>query len=160
MKIKKYTLICFFIFLLVIGCMKKEEADSYDKIVSSADEEISEPVSEKALMAAEVNLTASKIMVPERLTIKKGTAVRWNNQDKNFYHNLIIYSAEIERPKSDDIIIQSGNIAPLKWWDYVFEESGNYAVKDIYSGTMKGEITAEAAADISETKIIGRIAVE
>ena len=62
--------------------------------------------------------------------------------------------------QAKDIIVKSENIAPFGSWDYVFEESGNYIVKDIYSGTMKGEITAEVTADISEAEIIGRIDVE
>jgi plastocyanin len=156
MKSKRYIIICFLIVFLVTGCAKKEAAPSDEDLV----EEISEPVLKKVLTIAEVDLTAEKIMVPDKLTIKKGTMVRWNNKDKNFNHNLFIYPAEIERPKQEDIIVQSGNIAPSEQWDYVFEESGNYIVRDIYSGTMKGEITAEAAADISGAEIIGRINAE
>jgi len=156
MKSKRYLIICLLVIFLVIGCAKKETAPSYN--VPS--EEMPEPLPETVVTISEVDLTAEKIMVPDKLTIQKGTMVRWNNKDKNFNHNLYIYSAEVERPKQEDIIVQSGNIAPFGWWDYVFEESGTYTVRDIYSGTMKGEITAEVTADISEAKIIGRIDVE
>ena len=58
-------------------------------------------------------------------------------------------------------LIQSGNIAPEDSWDYTFEETGKYIVKDIYSGTMRGQITTEVIKEIiSEGKVVGTINVE
>ncbi|MBW2965683.1 hypothetical protein KY342_01110 [Candidatus Woesearchaeota archaeon] len=156
----RYVVICFLI-VFIIGCAKDGIIPSEElPVTEEVLEEMPGPVTEEVLTIVEVDLTSDKVMVPDRIIIKKGTMIRWNNKDKNFNHNLLIYSADIERPKQEDIIVKSGNIAPLNWWDYVFEESGNYIVKDIYSGTMKGEITAEVIADISEAEIIGRINVE
>ena len=158
MRLIKYLIICFLIIFLVSGCAKEEvqEEKVVEEITEEAqvEEEIPELVSHLA-----VRLTEDKVMVPSKLEIAKGDAVKWVNEDKNFNHNLIIYSAMIERPSAKDIIVQSGNIAPGDSWDYTFEESGDYTVKDVYSGTMRGEITAEVTADISEEKVIGTVSV-
>ncbi len=153
MKLVRYIILCFLILFLISGCGKDVEEGMV--------EEITEEVEEVPETAAtiEVRLTEEKIMVPDELQIAKGNKVRWVNEDKNFNHNLVIYSAEIERPATKDIIIKSGNIVPGNSWDYIFEESGVYTVKDIYSGTMRGEITAEVTADISEGDVIGTVSV-
>jgi len=113
------------------------------------------------LKTVEVNLTADKLMIPDNIKIKKGTAVRFFNREEKYYHNLIIYSADVEKPMASDVIAQSSNINPGEYWEYVFERSGEYVVKDIYSGTMRGEITAEVVSEILEKgEIIGTISVE
>jgi plastocyanin len=161
MKLIKYTILCFLILFLVSGCVKE--------VITEEEEEMPEKITEEEAQAEEevpgivshtVRLTKDKTMVPDSIQIKKGEAVKWVNEDKSFYHNIIIYPADIERPAAKDVIVQSGNIAPEDSWEYLFEESGSYAVKDIYSGTMRGEITAEATAElISEGKVIGTINV-
>ena len=99
-------------------------------------------------------------MIPNQIDIPKGSILEWVNEDKNFNHNLVIYSAVIERPSAKDIIVQSGNIAPGDSWDYTFEETGEYRIRDIYSGTMRGEVSAEVTAElISEGKDIGTVNV-
>ncbi len=160
MKLIKYIILCFLILFLVSGCVK-EVKEEQEQVVEEITEEagVEEEVP-KAVVSIEVRLTEEKTMVPDELQIAKGDKVKWTNEEKNFNHNLIIYSADIERPGAKDIIVQSGNIAPGNSWEYAFEESGDYIVKDIYSGTMRGEITAEVTAElISEGKVVGTISV-
>jgi len=166
MKLKFISLIILVLFL-VSGCAGKiaegdgQIAEDIEGIGKDAQADENVQVSEGALVSpVVVRLTEQKTMDPDELHISKGDTVKWVNTDKNFNHNLVIYPAEIERPTAKDIIVQSGNIAPSSSWDYTFEESGTYAVKDIYSGTMRGEITAEVTADISEAEIIGTVSVE
>jgi len=162
MKVIKYFLILFLIIFLA-GCVKKE-AMPREEMPAAVPRPVEKP-EEIPLPTApgvfEVDLTAEKIMVPDIIKIKKGTTVRWFNRDTKFYHNLVIYSAAIEKPRASDVIAQSGNINPGEYWEYVFEESGDYIVKDVYSGTMRGEITAEVISEILEKgEIIGRVSVE
>jgi plastocyanin len=157
MKIK-YLIVCFLILFLVSGCVE-EEVQEEDQIV----EEIAEgvQVEEEPVFVSHivVKLTSDKVMDPDNLQINEGDVIKWVNEDKRFNHNLVIYPADIERPITKDIIVKSGNIAPEGSWDYTFEEAGEYVVKDIYSGTMRGEVTAEVTAIISEGKDIGTIYV-
>lgn len=137
MKIIKCVVLCFLIMFLVSGCFKeaKETADVVDKLPEDTDR------GSLGVSKSMIRLTSDKKMDPNSLTIRKGEGVKWTNEDQKVNHNLVIYSAAIERPTSNDIIVKSSNIAPGDSWDYVFEESGVYTVKDIYSGTMRGEIT-------------------
>ncbi len=157
MKLIKYIILCFLILFLISGCVKEveEEEQVVEEIGEEEDviEEVPEFVSHVVVI-----LTEEKTMVPDELQISKGDVIKWVNEDKNFNHNLVIYSADIERPSTKDIIVKSGNIAPGDSWDYIFEESGVYTIKDIYSGTMRGEITAEVTADIKE-KVVGIVSV-
>ena len=78
---------------------------------------------------------------------------------------MIIYFAEIERPTQKDVIVQSGNIAPGEYWEYEFDEKGEYIIKDIYSGTMRGKITGDTTKKtilelLNEGKIGGTISVK
>ena len=166
MRFIKYLIICFLVVFLISGCVKKGVVpiEELPASVEAPEEEFPEPVKEGVLTIFEVDLTADKIMVPDTILVKKGTMVRWNNKDRNFYHKLIIYPANIERPMPEDVIVQSENIDPWGWWDYVFEESGKYIVKDIYSGTMRGQVTAEVTRGLSEIldegEVIGTINVK
>ena len=139
---------CFVIFFLIVflvGCAKEgieprqEMPGAVPGVVEREPEVTPAP---SVLGTVEVDLTADKVMVPNEVEIKKGTAVRWYNREEKFYHNLVIYSADIETPRASDVIAQSGNINPGEYWEYVFEEPGRFTAKDIYS-MMKGEITVE-----------------
>jgi plastocyanin len=160
MRLIKYIILCLLVLFLVSGCAEEEVQD--DGIVEELGEEVDEGVDKVPEFVSHVvvRLTEEKTMDPSELHIAKGDVVKWVNEDKNFNHNLVIYPAEIERPTTKDIIVKSGNIAPGGNWDYTFEEAGEYVVKDIYSGTMRGEITAEATADISKGEDIGTVNVE
>jgi plastocyanin len=159
MKLVKYLITCFLIIFLVSGCAEKgveEEAE-----VPEGVEEERTPIEEKPMPQIVIKLTSDKVMVPNEIEISKGNMLKWVNEDTNFNHNLVIYSAAIERPSAKDIIVQSGNIAPGGSWDYTFEEAGKYKIRDIYSGTMRGEVTAEVTAElISEGKDVGTVIVE
>jgi len=130
MKTKILIAVFFLIIFLVNGCGKKEAATEKEM-----------PVDIKRNVV-EINLTADRIMVPNNITIKKGTAVRFFNSDKNYRPNLLLYPAYVERPRKEDIIVRSENINPGEYWEYVFEEPGRFTAKDIYS-MMIGEITVE-----------------
>ena len=145
MKVVKGVIVLL-ILVLIVGCAKGIVEPTIEEPTPAVEEVVEEEV------IVEIDLTESKIMDPDNLDIKKGTTVRWNNNDKGFYHNVVIYNLNVEIPTPKDVIVQSGNINPGEYWDYVFEESGKYAVKDIYSGTMKGEITANAVVNFLETK--------
>ena len=152
----KYLLAGVLILFLVSGCAKEVEEAEVKEVIEEK-EEVVEEVPEFVSHIV-VILTEEKIMDPSDLQISKGDVIKWVNEDTNFYHNLVIYSSEIERPMPDDLIIQSGNIAPGNSWEYTFEESGDYTIRDIYSGTMSGKITAKVIAD-TEGKVIGTISV-
>ncbi|MBN1386230.1 hypothetical protein JW968_04645 [Candidatus Woesearchaeota archaeon] len=116
-----------------------------DTGTAEADEtESTEP--EEPAADIEVRLTKEKTMIPSKLTISKGTTVRFFNEEEKYNHNLIIHLADVKVTSKDDIVIQSGNFGPGETWEFEFEESGIYTIKDIYSGTMRGEITAEVVA--------------
>ena len=134
MRLIKYVVFCFLIMFLVSGCLK--EAEDAAEVV----EELPK-VGVSGVSKSMIRLTEEKTMVPNSLKIRRGEGVKWVNEDQKGNHNLVIHSAEIERPTSNDIIVKSGNIAPDDSWSYTFEEPGVYTVKDIYSGTMRGEIT-------------------
>jgi plastocyanin len=160
MKIIKYVILCFLVLFLISGCAKEEIKEEEKVVESIGKEEVQKGEIPEFVSHIVVKLTEEKVMEPSELTITKGDVIKWVNEDKSFNHNLIIYSAEIERPTTKDIIVKSNNIAPGGSWDYTFEESGIYIVKDIYSGTMRGEITAEVIADfISEENVIGTVSV-
>jgi len=135
MKLIKAIIFCFLIIFLVSGCFKEAE-DSAEVVEELPEVEISPGVSKSM-----IRLTEEKTIVPDSLNIRRGEGVKWVNEDQKGNHNLVIHPADIERPTSNDIIVKSGNIAPGNSWSYTFEESGIYTVKDIYSGTMRGEIT-------------------
>ncbi|MBW2981896.1 hypothetical protein KY343_03395 [Candidatus Woesearchaeota archaeon] len=161
----KCIILCFLVLFLASSCAKEETQDNgvIEEIGSEEIHEVSDEISDKTpefVSHIVVKLTEEKTMDPSDLSISKGDVIKWVNEDKKFNHNLVIYPADIERPMSKDIIVKSGNIAPGGSWDYTFEEPGSYIIKDIYSGTMRGEITAEVIAEISEEDIIGRIDVE
>ena len=119
------------------------------------------PTEEEIVAVFNVDLTKDKLMDPDSIKVKKGTIVRWFNKDKLFFHNIVIYSADVKIPTSDDVIAQSGNIIPGEYWGYIFNKPGEYSVKDIYSGTMRGKITAEVVSEILEKgEFAGKILVE
>jgi plastocyanin len=158
MKPIKYSLACLLIAFLLGGCVKKEASPREEAPAPLQSEEKEEAYIPTVF---EVEITANKTMVPKNLSIKKGDSVRWYNNDKKFNHNILIYPADIARPAEEDITAQSGNIAPGTFWKYTFEKSGEYAVKDIYSGTMTGKITAEIVSEnLGKQEVIGRISVE
>lgn len=167
MKAIKYILICFLVIFLISGCAKKEVApvkESPSGLQTEADisKVTPEETSAPAVNIAEVSLMSSKTMKPDFVEIKKGMTVRFVNKEENYYHNIVIYPATIQIPSTKDVIAQSGNIKPGESWDYTVKDSGEYIVKDIYSGTMRGKITADVTEEIlvntlKNGKVIGRI---
>ena len=155
-------IICFLIVFLLSGCVKKE-IEPIEEMPAQIQEEIPEAVP----AVFEVKLTEDLTMVPDELNIQKGTTVKWiHNANKNMYHQLVLYSADIrDIPTPDDIIARSGNFKFGESWEYDFEEAGEYKVRDIYAGTMRGEITAEVIREITpelleDSEVIGTIYVE
>lgn len=169
MKIQ-YIVICFLVIFLISGCAQQEIQPVPEKpapIAPVAEQPAEQPEAAEALQTIlEVNLTKEKLMSPNRLNITKGDVVRFYNRDgKEFYHNVVIYPAGIKIPKTSDVIVQSGNIKYEDYWEYTFNNRGEYAVKDIYSGTMRGEITADTvmaflAEALEKGEVIGIISVE
>ncbi|MBW2977768.1 hypothetical protein KY331_02900 [Candidatus Woesearchaeota archaeon] len=159
MRIIKYCIILFLL-IFVVGCAEKG-VEPRQEMPAAVPGESQEIVSElPSPTTVKVDLTPSKEMVPNKLDIKRGTVVRFYNQETKFNHNLIIYPSNIKDPRKEDIITQSGNINPQGFWEYQFQKAGDYTIKDIYSGAS-GEITADVIAEILEKgKIIGTISVE
>ena len=164
----KYVCIVFLIGLLLSGCGEKElspEEQTPAQIIQPAADKTMIPVSEEKIeekvVENQINLTAAKTMIPDSINIKKGEAVRFVNKETSFNHNLIIYPANVQRPLKEDLIAQSGNIGPGNYWEFVFEESGEYTVKDIYSAASS-HVTAEVIREIDsdeEGVLIGKIKV-
>jgi plastocyanin len=88
-----------------------------------------------------ITLTKEKTMEPSEITVNSGTTLIWQNEDI-YPHNLMIYKKTITDLKEEDII-RSQNFYENESFEYTFVEKGEYVVKDVYSGTMKGEITAD-----------------
>ena len=128
---KMMYVVLYLLVISLIGCAKESEPIQESPAdVLSAESPPPFP-GETNIAITEVDLTADKRMEPDEIQIKPGATIRWNNKDSNYYHNLIIYFAEIERPTQKDVIVQSGNIAPGEYWEYEFDEKGEYIIKDI-----------------------------
>jgi len=160
----KYIFMIFLISLILSGCGEKEispEEKTPTQIIQPAKETVSEEKIEEPSVENQIELTAAKTMVPDFINIKKGETVRFVNKETNFNHNLIIYPANVDRPMQEDLIAQSGNIGPGNYWEFVFEESGEYTVKDIYS-SASSQVTAEVVREIGldeEGVLTGKIKV-
>lgn len=158
----------FLISILLSGCGEKEispEENTPAQIILPDTDKTAVPAPEEKVeeqsVENQIDLTAAKTMVPDSMNIKKGEAVRFVNKETNFNHNLIIYPADVERPIKEDLIAQSGNIGPGNYWEFVFEESGEYTVKDIYSAASS-QVTAEVVREIdskAEGVMTGKIKV-
>ena len=82
------------IFLIVlVGCKEKEVEEVME--APSIIEVEPEPVE---IIIQEVSLTQQRTMVPDKLTIKVGESVIFNNDDLDFLHNIYIYDASIKIP--------------------------------------------------------------
>lgn len=160
MKLINIVLICLLV-LFIVGCTE-QRTQPRQEMPAVIPPPVQTPSQEPTIQTSnvvEVDITANKAMVPNTIEIKKGTKVRWTNKETGFNFNIIIYSAEVVSPRREDVIIQSGNIAPGNSWEYTFEDSGSYKVRDIYTATT-GTITASVIKVLEEGKDIGTIIVK
>ena len=153
---KRYIAIASILILLIlVGCEAPEEAVQPTQEQPAVVEEgpgqqviTPEPVT--------VKLTAEKTMVPSEIKIESGTKIIWQNEDV-YPHNLMIYKKTAE-PLTEEDIIRSQNFFSNESFEYIFVEKGEYIVRDVYSGTMRGEITADVVATTGTE--LGTIIVE
>jgi plastocyanin len=140
---KKYIAIAGILLLLtiIVGCAP--EPGKATQAVTQQPAVVEEGPGQQAAAPESfaAKLTPEKTMEPSEITIKAGTTIIWQNED-TYPHNLMIYKKTITDLKEEDII-RSNNFYENESFEYTFVEKGEYVVRDVYSGTMRGEITAE-----------------
>jgi plastocyanin len=89
--------------------------------------------------AIEVSLFANKTMSMSELTVESGTTVFWKSYD-SWPHILAVETGSgydtIRHARSERLL--EGNV-----WNYTFEETGTFLVRDIFSGPMRMYVTVE-----------------
>ena len=160
------------IFLLVIACASEQvqEEDKYpeaNRVVAQDDaiatllgetptevvkspEEPTAPVEEQIVEVIDVPapkivngapsdefviLTEKKLMEPTELTVKPGTTVVWENRNSN--PHVLAVENEGKRLELSD------RISPGDKFEYTFNDSGEFLVRDLFSGGMRIIITVE-----------------
>lgn len=157
---KSYIVIMGILVLIVMcGCTVKEAAqapaqeetpavqEQPAQIPAEMPEEIPKEVVEEPTLLP-VKLTTGKQMIPNEIKIKAGTTVIWTNED-DYPHNLMIYDVSIQKLEEKDII-RSQNFYQNQSFNHTFTEKGEYVVRDVYSGSMHGEVTASIVMNIGE----------
>ncbi len=163
LKMKKYLMLL--LIILIVGCAKEIDSTSQVPGVVDSSVEIDDSLSSSELVEEvvieetnlNVRLTKLKTLDPEFMSVKVGTKIRFLNEEDNFNHNLIILFG-VDSPTEKDILARSGNIGPGDYWEFEFVEQGEYSIRDIYSSSMRGEITAEVIHEPSGNQI-GRVKV-
>lgn len=156
------TILCISILIFSLGCnttqdSKKDsddnmpEEDIVDEPSTPVEAEPVEPV-EPETKSVEIAITAERMMVPDEVTINAGdTVIFINKEERPVNHNVIILPGDLPSPSNKDIIAQSDNFGPGKSWEYTFVEKGKYMARDIYTGTARAEITANAVLEESQS---------
>lgn len=145
-------LVSIVIFLTVPQAFEIKVVEQQPAVIEAPAEGELPPITEPFI----VKLTAQKIMVPSEIKIKAGTTVEWENED-NSPHYLIIYKKTIYPVLAEEEIVRSYKFYPklyvypclgtceevARGFKYIFTETGEYVVRDVYTESMRGEITAK-----------------
>ena len=128
-----------------------EEPEAVDEVIPEPEPVVEETkkIEEKEneeLLYLEVEIREDKKMYPQDFRIRKGTTVRWINKDTDkFYHHLLIQiKSEDEIIPTTKVVAESGRLDSGEYWEHAFNKKGDYTVRDIFAGSLKNEITAEA----------------
>ena len=138
---------------LLIGCKKTPVEEQPAQIIEEQ-EKIEEELPEPEIV--EVILTIDRKMVPSQINITVGTTVKWINQGET-PRNLMIYDGSINDLREENVI-RSQNFYSGESFSYTFTEKKTYTIRDVYTGSMRGEITAEAVNILGDQEI-GKINV-
>jgi plastocyanin len=113
-----------------------EEGTLGSRVLGTEKAAVDESVSEGVM---EISLNADKTMNASSMTVPVGTKLSWKNYD-TWPHVLAVDSGKgfdtVRHGKSEQL--QPGNV-----WEFTFNEKGAFVVRDMFSGSMRMNVTVE-----------------
>ncbi|MBD3354909.1 hypothetical protein GF361_02905 [Candidatus Woesearchaeota archaeon] len=89
-----------------------------------------------------INFTKQETIDPLTMQIKRNDKVRFYNNQEEFLNKIAIYRQKVDIVEPEDVIVESPNVDPEDYWEYQFNETGNFTIRSLYSDT-RGLIVVE-----------------